>query len=214
MVVKSRYEVSDADMEIAVHRFFLDVESANWLREMPYPTEELEVFHEIADRVGGDQSETQAFVIFLGNKRDPDMVLKRLAAAAEIPGMDLDLRRVVTNLESYDDEIEMYLVVPRHPNAVMGLEYSRLHWQENSNFGPVIAIKDSRESFLSYVYRDFYSNVMLKNDMERAVLDTGRDEGGFVDASDFVGMSDNISEELEIFVKSYYEPGSQFDQNR
>lgn len=208
VVVKSRYDISDPDPEKAVHRFFPDAEGVNWLREMPYETEELEVFHELADRMGGDQSRTQAFVIFLGNKRDPEMVLRRLAAAAEIPAMDLDLRRITSNIESYDGEIEMYLIIPRYPNAVMGVD-SAIYWEENSCFGPVIAIKDSRETFLHYVYRGFYSNVMLKNDMERAVLDTGRDEGGFVDASDYIGMSDNITSENEAFVKNFYEPWNQ-----
>lgn len=206
MLIKQSYEVENSDAVVPDFRFLPDVEGVNWLRDMSFPTEELGAFHTLAEKAGGEQSQTQAFVVFLGNKRDPEVIKRRLAAAAEIPGMELNLYRTISNVESLDGEIEMYLVIPRYTNSVMGIHPSSLHWEYNANFGPAIVIKDGRESFLEYVYRGFYSNVMLQNDMNKAVLDAGRDEGGFVDVTELVGESEVISDEIEEFVRRFYDP--------
>lgn len=210
--VKTKYEVKDAETDNPSFLVVPSAESASWLQEMPYPTEELEVFQYLADKVGGDQSGTQAYVVFLGNKRDPEVIKRRLAAAAQLPAMDLNLNRIISNIQSLEGEVEMYLVIPRYTNAVMGLEPSPRDWEDNTNFGPVIAIKDSRECYLTYVHRSFFSNVMLKNDVVKAVLDWGRDEGGFVDVSELVGEvgeNESIPEDILEFVKNFYEPWNQ-----
>lgn len=212
-LLRTRYDIPDADSENRYYRILFDAESYNWLGEMQYPTVELEIFQTLAQKAGGDQSRTQAFVVYLGNKDNPERIIRKLSAAAEIPEMNLNLKRLITGFETLDGDLEMYLVIPRYENSVMGLEPSPVHWQDYANFGPVIVVKDGNERHLSYVYRGLYTNIMLKNDGEKVLLDAGQEEGIFVDVSEHIGEG-RIAEEVELFVKSFYPSYNRRDSNQ